>query len=120
MLGGEDSGNSIVTGIWLGSAVLAGIVFGFFAFLLATAVPATLHFGLPHLPFGWFLGIWVAMIALFSLSFRGMFRRGDRSGRIFAATAGTVMIALFIGEVTGIVPIYPWRTIFFMTGGHVG
>jgi ABC-type arginine transport system permease subunit len=93
----------------------AGLAVGFVAFLLATFFPHLLHTALPGMTPPWFLGLWIAALAIPILAFRTVFRNGKGLGTKVYAVCGIAIVAgLFAADLTGIKRVFPWSTQWYL------
>jgi ABC-type arginine transport system permease subunit len=94
---------------------VAGLIVGFFGFLLATFFPHLLRTALPGMTPAWFLALWIAALTVPLLALRGVLRGGRGLGtRVYAVTGMVAILALFLGEATGAVRVFPWQERFYL------
>jgi len=94
--------------------IAKGQIFGLGGFLLATAFPAMLRAALPGMTGPWFLGLWIAAVAVPILAFSRVFRKGRLGARCYATCGIAALVILFVGDLTGTITVYPWNTSFYV------
>ena len=92
----------IVAALGALTGAVAGLVVGYFGFLLATFFPHMLRTALPGMTALWFLMLWIVALTVPVLWFRSVWTGGRGIGtRVFAACGMAIVAGLFAGELAG-------------------
>lgn len=114
----DEPVHPILSALSVAVGAFFGLVFGFFGFLLATVFPAMLRTAIPSMSDAVFLVMWSACLLLVASLFGRVFRHGKGlSTRVWASCGILAIGALFTGELTGTISVYPWHTRFYVAPG---
>jgi hypothetical protein len=113
--GRDEKPHPVLHAIGVVTGAAGGLFVGYCGYLLATFFPHMLHTALPNMTQPWFLGLWAAAISVPVLAFRSVLLHGVGVGtRTYAACGMTIIIVLFVVDLTGVYRVFPWDTRFYI------